>query len=75
MSRCQSDWGQAPQGLLALPAELMTTVPAFADGPIEPAFVPLAITTEPKTATDALPNPEQTLYEGARYEGARRCAG
>ncbi len=48
-----SDWRrQARQGLLALPAELM---PAIGDGPIEPAFVPLAITTEPKTATDALP--------------------
>ncbi|WP_246763625.1 hypothetical protein [Rhizobium sp. 007] len=45
-------------GLLALPAELITAVPAFADGPIERAFVPLAITTEPKTVTDALPNPE-----------------
>ena len=51
-----SDWRrQARQGLLALPAELM---PAIGDGPIEPAFVPLAITTEPKTATDALPIPE-----------------
>ncbi|MCK3781225.1 transposase [Ensifer sesbaniae] len=46
---------QARQGLLALPAELM---PAIEDGPIEPAFVPLAITTEPKTATDALPIPD-----------------
>ncbi|MCA1371532.1 transposase [Bradyrhizobium sp. BRP14] len=54
-----SDWRrQARQGLLTLPAELMTAVPPFADGPIEPAFVPLAITTEPKTATDALPIPE-----------------
>lgn len=54
-----SDWRrQARQGLLTLPAELMTAVPGFADGPIEPAFVPLAITTEPKTATDVLPIPE-----------------
>lgn len=36
----------------------MTSVPPFEDGPIEPAFVPLAITTESKTATDALPAPE-----------------
>ena len=54
-----SDWRrQARQGLLTLPAELMTAVPAVADGPIEPAFVPLAIMTEPKTATDALPIPD-----------------
>ncbi|MBV7522776.1 transposase, partial [Ensifer sp. ENS12] len=54
-----SDWRrQARQGLLTLPAELMTAVPAFADGPIEPAFVPLALTTEPKTATDTLPTPD-----------------
>ena len=54
-----SSWRrQARQGLLTLPAELMPAVPAFADGPIEPAFVPLALTTEPKTATDALPIPE-----------------
>lgn len=46
---------QARQGLLALPAELM---PAIEDGPIVPAFVPLAITTEPKMATDALPIPD-----------------
>lgn len=54
-----SDWRrQARQGLLTLPAELMTAVPAFADRPIEPAFVPLAITTEPKTATQALSIPD-----------------
>ncbi|MBU4532011.1 MAG: transposase [Hoeflea sp.] len=54
-----SDWRrQARQGFLTLPAELMTTVPHFDDGPVDPAFVPLAITTEPKTASDALPTPE-----------------
>ncbi|MGT2441223.1 IS66-like element accessory protein TnpA [Ensifer adhaerens] len=54
-----SDWRrQARQGLLTLPAELMTAVPAFADRPIEPAFVPLTITTEPKTATEALSIPD-----------------
>jgi len=54
-----SSWRrQARQGLLALPAELMAVMPAFADGSIEPAFVPLAITTEPKTATDASPIPD-----------------
>lgn len=53
-----SDWRrQARQGLLTLPAELMTAVPPFEDGPIEPAFVPLAITTESKTATDTFPEP------------------
>jgi len=36
----------------------MRPVPPFKDGPVEPAFVPLAITTEPKTASDALPTPE-----------------
>ncbi|WP_413990676.1 IS66-like element accessory protein TnpA [Labrys okinawensis] len=46
---------QARQGLLALPAELM---PAIEDGSIEPAFVPLAIATEPKEAADASPVPE-----------------
>ena len=54
-----SDWGrQARQGLLTLPAELMTSVPPFEDGPIEPAFVPLALTTEPEESGDALPVPE-----------------
>ena len=54
-----SDWRrQARQGLLTLPAELMRTVPPFQDGPVDPTFVPLAITTEPKTASDALPMPE-----------------
>ncbi|RVC83054.1 IS66 family insertion sequence hypothetical protein [Mesorhizobium sp. M4A.F.Ca.ET.022.05.2.1] len=53
-----SDWRrQARQGLLALPAELMP-VPCENSGPFEPAFVPLAITTEPKEATDSLPVPE-----------------
>ncbi|BAB52567.1 IS66-like element accessory protein TnpA [Mesorhizobium japonicum] len=53
-----SDWRrQARQGLLALPAELMP-VPCENSGPFEPAFVPLAITTEPKEAADALPVPE-----------------
>ncbi|MEK1851964.1 MAG: transposase [Phyllobacterium sp.] len=51
-----SSWRRhARQGLLALPAELM---PAIDGGPIEPAFVPLAITTEPKTATEALSIPD-----------------
>jgi transposase len=43
-----SDWRrQARQGLLTLPAEMMAAVP------VEPAFVPLAITTEPRQITDA----------------------
>lgn len=54
-----SDWRrQAREGLLTLPAELMTSVPPFEDGPIEAAFVPLAITTESKTATDTFPDPD-----------------
>ena len=51
-----SDWRrQARQGLLTLPAELMTAVPCEHRSPIEPAFVPLAITTEPPHTTDASP--------------------
>jgi transposase len=43
-----SDWRrQARQGLLTLPAEMMAAVP------VEPAFVPLAITTERRQITDA----------------------
>lgn len=54
-----SDWRrQARQGLLALPAELMAGVPCENGGPLEPAFVPLAIMTEPKMATGASPIPE-----------------
>ncbi|TCU02610.1 IS66-like element accessory protein TnpA [Rhizobium sullae] len=54
-----SDWRrQARQGLLALPAELMAGVPCEDSGAFVPAFVPLAITTEPKEAADASPIPE-----------------
>lgn len=54
-----SDWRrQARQGLLTLPAELMPSVPCDNSSPFEPAFVPLAITTGPKEAADALPVPE-----------------
>lgn len=55
-----SDWRrQAREGLLTLPAELMPTFPAVEGGSFEPAFVPLAITMEPKMATEAssLPAP------------------
>lgn len=49
-----SDWRrQARQGLLTLPAELMAAVPCENSGAFEPAFVPLAITTEPPQITDA----------------------
>ncbi|CAN7586922.1 IS66-like element accessory protein TnpA [Pararhizobium sp. LjRoot238] len=51
-----SDWRrQARQGLLTLPAELMAAVPCENSEPFEPAFVPLAITTEPPQTTDASP--------------------
>ncbi|KAA3502413.1 IS66 family insertion sequence hypothetical protein [Agrobacterium vitis] len=57
-----SDWRrQARQGLLALPAELMPSMPAVPcdnSGSLEPAFVPLAITTEPQEAADVSPVPE-----------------
>ncbi|ESX08345.1 hypothetical protein X768_23040 [Mesorhizobium sp. LSJC265A00] len=54
-----SDWRrQAREGLLTLPADLMPALPAVESGAFEPAFVPLAITTGPKEATDALPIPE-----------------
>lgn len=54
-----SDWRrQARQGLLALPAELMPAVPCDNSGSVEPAFVPLAITTEPHEAADVSPVPE-----------------
>jgi len=76
--------GRQRQGLLTLPAELMTAVPVE-DGPIEPAFVPLAITMESKTATDALPVPEPveitsgivTVEIGPDLvmRGSRRCTG
>ncbi len=33
-------------------------MPAIEDGSIEPAFVPVAIATEPKEAADASPVPE-----------------
>ncbi|MCM2477412.1 transposase [Rhizobium sp. CG5] len=46
-----SDWRrQARQGLLTLPAELMATVSCENS---KPAFVPLAITTEPPQTSDA----------------------
>jgi transposase len=51
-----SDWRrQARQGLLTLPAELMAAVPCENSAPFEPAFVPLAITTEPRQTADASP--------------------
>ncbi|AFL49671.1 IS66-like element accessory protein TnpA [Sinorhizobium fredii] len=51
-----SDWRrQARQGLLALPAELIRAVPCDNRSSLEPAFVPLAITTE---AADVSPVPE-----------------
>lgn len=54
-----SDWRrQAREGLLTLPAELMPALPAVEGGPFGPAFVPLAITTGPKLATEAWPLPE-----------------
>ncbi|WP_375714169.1 transposase [Rhizobium sullae] len=53
-----SDWRrQARQGLLALPAELMAGVPCEDSGAFVPAFVPLAITTEPKEAASPIPEP------------------
>jgi transposase len=54
-----SDWRrQAREGLLTLPAELMPTLPAAEGGAFEPAFVPLAITMEPKMATEVSPLPD-----------------
>ncbi|MER8607918.1 transposase [Mesorhizobium sp. M1233] len=54
-----SDWRrQAREGLLTLPADLMPALSAVESGAFEPAFVPLAITTGPKEAADALPVPE-----------------
>lgn len=54
-----SDWRrQAREGLLTLPAELMPPLPAAEGGSFEPAFVPLAITMEPKTATEVSPLPD-----------------
>ena len=54
-----SDWRrQARQGLLALPAELMPTVPCDNSGSLEPAFVPLALRTEPQEVADGSPVPE-----------------
>jgi transposase len=54
-----SDWRrQARQGLLTLPAEMMAAVPCENREAIEPAFVPLAIATEPPQTTDASPVPE-----------------
>lgn len=53
-----SNWRrQARQGLLALPAELMPSVPCENSGRFEPAFVPLAITTEPKEAASPVSEP------------------
>jgi transposase len=57
-----SDWRrQARQGLLTLPAELMAAVPCENRGPFEPAFVPLAITTEPRQTADVTSVLEQVL--------------
>jgi transposase len=54
-----SDWRrQARQGLLTLPAEMMAAVPCENSEPVEPAFVPLAITTEPPQITDTSPDLE-----------------
>jgi transposase len=57
-----SDWRrQARQGLLTLPAELMAAVPCENSAPFEPAFVPLAITTEPRQTADVTSVLEQVL--------------
>jgi transposase len=57
-----SDWRrQARQGLLTLPAELMAAVPCENSAPFVPAFVPLAITTEPRQTADATSVLEQVL--------------
>jgi transposase len=52
---------QARQGLLALPAELMPSVPCENSGPFEPAFVPLAIAPESKEACDVSPVSEPVV--------------
>jgi len=44
---------QARDGLLALPADLMAALAPPDDDPLEPAFVPLAVTPEPEVSTDA----------------------
>ena len=44
---------QARDGLLALPADLMAVLAPPDAKPVEPAFVPLAVTPEPQVATDA----------------------
>lgn len=44
---------QARDGLLALPADLMAALAPPDDGPLEPAFVPLAVMPGPQVATDA----------------------
>ncbi|MEH2702964.1 MULTISPECIES: IS66-like element accessory protein TnpA [Rhizobium] len=57
-----SDWRrQARQLLLTLPAELMAAVHCENSGAFEPAFVPLAITTEPPQIADATSVLEQVV--------------
>lgn len=43
------------RGSLTLPAELVPALLCENSEPFEPAFVPLAITTEPRRPADALP--------------------
>jgi transposase len=51
-----SDWRrQTRPALLTLPAEMMAAVLCDNSKPVEPAFVPLAITTEPPQITDTSP--------------------
>lgn len=44
---------QARDGLLALPADLMAALASPDDGPLEPAFVPLAVAPDLQTASEA----------------------
>ncbi|NDW02763.1 transposase [Yangia sp. PrR002] len=54
-----SDWRrQAREGLLALPADLMASLSSPGDEPLEPAFVPLAVASEPQLASDLSAQPD-----------------